>query len=83
MSDLPPLIVRMPGVIEMVGLSKRTIERAVKAGAFPPPFRLALIIHESGGLVCLGPRKSPSDLRRYVSAMNASASSGGHLRGET
>ncbi|WP_420445294.1 ImmA/IrrE family metallo-endopeptidase [Candidatus Poriferisodalis sp.] len=44
---------------------------------------LTLIIHESGGLVCLGPRKSPSDLRRYVSAMNASASSGGHLRGET
>ncbi len=44
---------------------------------------LALIIHESGGLGCLGPRKGPSDLRRCVSVMNASASSGGHLRGET
>ena len=41
MSDLPKLIVRMPEVIEMVGLSKSTIERKVKNGSFPPKFRLA------------------------------------------
>ena len=44
---------------------------------------LALIIHEPGGLGCRGPRKSPSDLQRCMSAKNASGSSGGHLRGET
>ena len=41
MSDLPRLIVRMSDVITMVGLSQSTIERKVKAGTFPTPFRLA------------------------------------------
>ncbi|MCY4518789.1 MAG: cell wall-binding repeat-containing protein, partial [Acidimicrobiaceae bacterium] len=44
---------------------------------------LALIIHESVGWCGVDPRKSPSDLRRCMRSKYASASSGGHLRGES
>ncbi len=48
-----------------------------------PVMALTLIFHESGGLGCVSPRKSPSDLRRCVLSRHAVGSSGGHLRGET
>ncbi|WP_420436223.1 cell wall-binding repeat-containing protein [Candidatus Poriferisodalis sp.] len=44
---------------------------------------LALILHGAVGRCGVGPRKSPSDLRRCMALSQASASSGGHLRGET
>ena len=33
-------IVQLPEVVEMLGVSRQTVWRKVKAGAFPPPLKI-------------------------------------------
>ena len=46
------------------------------------PVLLALIFHRGCGCGCARPRKSPSDLQRYVLSQHALCRKEGHLRGE-
>lgn len=40
-SDLPPLLLRMPTVVRLTGLGRSTIYRLIAANEFPSPVRLS------------------------------------------
>ena len=54
---IPPLILKLPQVAEVVAMSESSIERAVKEGKFPSSFRL-------GGTTARGWRMS--DLQEWA-----------------